>query len=376
MFKKYLIALLSATMMFSLVACGSKSDSSNSSTKDDSEVMAEAVTEEPTEDATTPETVTVKALDGSSAEVEVTVPYNPERIVVLDLAALDIIDSLGLGDRIVGLANSSNVDYLKGYMSKENVVNVGTVKEVDFEAIMACEPDAIFMGGRMGENYDALTEIAPVIRLTSDSTIGVVESTKLNATKIASVFGKESEVDALFSGFDTRIEALKEVAEGKTAVVGMTTNGGFNIVGNGGRCSIIGVEVGFNNLGNEYATESEKGGSDSASSEKAQGSKENAKSEEKSNERSGSTHGNEASFELVVSLKPDYIFVMDRDAAIATEGAKLAKEIMENELIMSTDAYKSGNLVVLEHPSVWYVAEGGINALNIMISDLESVLLQ
>jgi len=67
---------------------------------------------------------------------------------------------------------------------------------------------------------------------------------------------------------------------------------------------------------------------------------------------------------------------MDRDSAIGTEGAQLAQEIMENELVMSTDAYKNGNIVYLEHPAVWYTAEGGITALDIMLQDLESTLLE
>ena len=88
-----------------------------------------------------------------------------------------------------------------------------------------------------------------------------------------------------------------------------------------------------------------------------------------------STHGNESSFETIVEKNPDYIFVMDRDAAIGTEGAQLAQDIVENELIMETDAYKNGHIVYLEHPAVWYTAEGGINALNIMLEDLETALL-
>lgn len=88
-----------------------------------------------------------------------------------------------------------------------------------------------------------------------------------------------------------------------------------------------------------------------------------------------STHGNESSFETIVEKNPDYIFVMDRDAAIGTEGAQLAQDIVENELIMGTDAYKNGHIVYLEHPAVWYTAEGGINALNIMLEDLETSLL-
>ena len=62
---------------------------------------------------------------------------------------------------------------------------------------------------------------------------------------------------------------------------------------------------------------------------------------------------------------------MDRDAAIGTDGAQLAQDIMENELVMGTDAYKNGHLIYLAHPAVWYTAEGGITALDIMLQDLE-----
>ena len=47
---------------------------------------------------------------------------------------------------------------------------------------------------------------------------------------------------------------------------------------------------------------------------------------------------------------------------------------MENELVMGTDAYKNGTIVYLEHPAVWYTAEGGIHALDQMLADLEKEL--
>ena len=384
--KKFLFSLLTAVMLLSLTACTSKQNAEGNSSAipnnngtavnaEDADKRNEANTEEEVNAETIasnyenakPEMVAVNTLNGQSESVELVVPYDPQKIVVLDMAVLDIIDILGLGDRVVGVADSSNVEYLKGYMEKDGVVNVGTVKEVDLEKIMACEPDVIFIGGRLAASYDALSEIAPVIYLTTDTELGVVESTRKNANSIASIFGKEAEADAMFADFDARIEALKEIAAGKTAVIGMCTNGGFNLLGNNGRCSIIGVEIGFDNVGNDAAGASlEKGGN----GEKAKGE------DSKGSDSNSSAHGNESSFELVVALKPDYIFVMDRDAAIATNGAKLAKEIMENELIVNTDAYKNGNLVILEHPGVWYLAEGGVNALNIMITDLENALLK
>ncbi len=287
-----------------------------------------------------PETITISTLNGNRETMELAVPYDPQRIAVLDMASLDILDRLGVGDRVVGSATTA-LDYLQAYVTNEEIANLGTIKEADLEAVMASEPDVIFIGGRLSASYDALSEIAPVIYLATDAEIGVVESVRQNATTIASLFGLEAEVDALMADFDARIAALAAFAEGQNAIVGLCTSGSFNVLGSDGRCSMISVEIGFDNLGDGDVT---------------------------------STHGNESSFELIVELNPDYIFVLDRDAAIATEGAKLAQEIVENELVMETDAYKNGHIVYLAHPTVWYTAEGGITALDIMLQDLESAL--
>lgn len=90
-----------------------------------------------------------------------------------------------------------------------------------------------------------------------------------------------------------------------------------------------------------------------------------------------STHGNEASWETIVKLNPEYMFVMDRNTAInAQEGNPAAKDAIENDLIKELDVYKNGNIVYLAHPNVWYTAEGGIQALDIMLQDIESALIK
>lgn len=37
-------------------------------------------------------------------------------------------------------------------------------------------------------------------------------------------------------------------------------------------------------------------------------------------------------------------------------------------------AAENGKIIYLEHPAVWYTAEGGITALDVMLSDLEESL--
>ena len=289
------------------------------------------------------ETVMIQSLNGAGEEIELTVPANPKRIAILDMASLDILNSLGVSDRVVGSA-TTKLPYLSDIVNAEDVANLGTIKEADLEAVMACEPDVIFIGGRLSKNYDALSEIAPVVYLSTDSELGVMESVRKNAGIVASMFGLEDKVDELMSGFDARIATLAEAAKDKTAIVGMCTSGSFNVMGNDGRCSIIGREIGFENVSVDANIDT-------------------------------ATHGNEASFEFVVKQNPQYIFVLDRDAAINVEGAQLARDIMENELVMGLDAYQEGHVVYLANPAVWYTAEGGVTALDIMLSDIESALL-
>lgn len=328
--KKLTTLVLALAMVFGLAACGNKNSGTTS--------------KEDTNKTEKPKTVTIKSFNANNEETDLEVPYDAQRIAVMDMAALDILDSLGLGDRVVG-SSSTSLDYLQEYVTNDEIADLGTIKEADMEAVMSCEPDVIFIGGRLAQSYDALSEIAPVVYLSTDTEIGLVKSVEKNAKTIASMFGLEDDVKDLMDGYDARIEKLKAFAEGKTAIIGMCTSGGFNVLGNDGRCALIGNEVGFENIGLDANVDT-------------------------------STHGNEASFEFVVEKNPDYIFVLDRDAAIGTDGAQLAKDIMENELIMGTDAYKDGKIVYLEHPAVWYTAEGGVNALGFMLEDLENALLK
>lgn len=312
-------AVLAVALAFMLSGCSGSGESSES----------------------TSETITIQALNGSGETADIEVPYDPQRIAILDMACLDILDNLGLGDRVVGSASTS-IDYLQDYVTNENIANLGTIKEADLEAVAAAEPDIIFIGGRLSASYDDLAAIAPVVYIATDTEKGLVQSVNDNATTIASIFGLESEVEEKMSGFNDRIAALQEVANGHTALITTYTSSSVNVLGNDGRCSIIGSEIGFDNLAAGETT---------------------------------STHGNETSFETIVQQNPEYIFVLNRDAAIGTDGADQAQEIVENSLTQNTQAYQDGNIIYLEHPAVWYTAEGGITALDTMLSDLEGALL-
>ena len=313
-----------------------------------STLAAEAVTEQVAEK---PETIQIRGLNGNREVTEIEVPYDPERIAILDMPALDIIDALELGDRVVGSAKVT-IDYLSEYNPEDSggaIANLGTVKTADLEQVAISEPDIIFIGGRLSESYEALSEIAPVVYLAVDYEKGMVESTEENAKTIASIFGKEAEVDAMMEGFQARIDALRPLVKNKNILLSMYNNNAMSILDSESQLNILVKELEGNNLG-ESIGETEK-----------------------------ATHGEDASWETIVSLDPEYLFVLDRSTATGTveDGVLGAREVVENELIKELNVYKNDKIIYLiNHANVWYTSTGGIQALDVMLADLEEALFE
>lgn len=343
--KKVLSLTLALAMIFCMAACGNTATNNNGAGNESNISTENNLTEE-----NKPETITIQALNANKEMTDIEVPYNPERIAVLDMPALDIVDALGMGDRIVGSAKVT-IEYLTDYNPDDSngaIMNLGTVKTADLEKVAACEPDIIFIGGRLSSIYADLEAIAPVVYLGVDYEKGVVESTKYNAQTIASIFGKEAEVDAMFTDFQPRIDSLNTVLNEKNVLLGMYNSNALGLMDTQSQLNIIANELGANNLG-ETVGEVDK-----------------------------ATHGEEASWETIITLNPEYLFILDRSTATgdAEEGVLGAREVIENDLIKELDVYKDNKIVYfIDHANVWYTSTGGVQALDTMLADLESALL-
>lgn len=297
------------------------------------------------------ETVKIQALNANKEMVDLEVPYNPKSIAILDMPALDIVDALGVGDRVVGSAKVT-IEYLTDYNPDDSdgaIMNLGTVKTADLEKVAACDPDIIFIGGRLASVYADLEAIAPVVYLGVDYEKGILESTKENAKTIATIFGKEAEVGAMFTDFQSRIDTLKNILEGKGVALGMYNSNALGLMGTASQLNLIVNELGAINLGESVGEE-----------EKA-------------------AHGEEASWETIMTLNPEYMFILDRSTATEAtdEGVMGVREVIENELIKEMDVYKEGKIVYfIEHANVWYTSTGGVQALDVMLTDLERSLIK
>lgn len=121
--KKLFTLLLAVVMMMSCLAgCSAPTNEGSSSTPESTiestvestvETTAESIVEDTGADNEKPEKITITCIDGTKDEntIQLEVPYDPQKIAVCDMAALDILVILDLQDRIVCVATTT-LDYL------------------------------------------------------------------------------------------------------------------------------------------------------------------------------------------------------------------------------------------------------------------------
>ena len=126
----------------------------------------------------------------------------PKRIAILSTAGLDIVDSLGLGDKVVGIPKDS-IDYLEKFYNDDRILKLDSN---DPSSIIKCQPDLIILDVG-NSNFESIKKIAPVISIqTQNINLKIIES---NAKSIAAIFGREKIVDDLISKYQQRINESK-----------------------------------------------------------------------------------------------------------------------------------------------------------------------
>lgn len=266
---------------------------------------------------------------------ETTVEKNPERVVVFDIPTLDTMEALGI-DNVVGVPTSTYPENLSKYDSDE-YTKVGTVKEVDLEAIKSADPDLIIIGGRQADYYDQLKEIAPTISVSKDNT-DYVGSVKENINLIGELFEVEDKASEELTKVEDRLNEVKELVNGKKALTVMVNEGDLSVYSENSRYALL-----YQGLGFKTADETIE----------------------------DSTHGQKVTFEYLAEQNPEYLIVLDRGAA--TGGESTAESVLDNDLVKSMDAYKNGKIIYLD-AYTWYINDGGLNSINIMIDDIANGL--
>lgn len=313
MMKKYVLGL---TVIFGLVLSGCTSDKKEDTTKES--VVSEKI-----------EKVTVTDSNGEKLEIN----QDPKKVVVFDMGALDTIRELGKEDTVIGAPLKTLPTYLDSY---KGVENAGGMKEPDLEKINAMQPELIIISGRQEDMKQELEKIAPTLYLDVDNK-EAWQSTMANIETIGTIYDKEDEAKEKVQELTVKRDNLRKMTEksGKTGLMSLVNEGSLSVYGPDSRFGII--YEGFGVIPADKEIEA-------------------------------STHGQEVSYEYVLEVNPDILFVVDRTKAIGGDDGK--NNVADNTLVKETTAGKDGKVISLT-PDVWYLAGGGIESTRLMMENVE-----
>ena len=318
LFKRSLLAAMMTALIASIGMAGCSSAESN-----DSE-PADAKTENQTADnasnVANNDNVSVATIAVDTTKGKVDLAMNPSPLVVYDMTLMQDLAALDVA--VDGMPSGLLLNNLHSKTQPEPK-SVGTVFEPDLEALNAMQPQAILVGSRMAEKYDALSSIAPTLDMTID-TANIYESSKQRLHDLGALFGKSAQAAKLQGNIDGLIADTKTLTKDKGKGLVVMVNGNkLSAYGDKSRYGFIHTVLDIPMADDQIAD---------------------------------ARHGQPVSFEYLQKTNPDWLFVVDRSAAIGEDGAG-AKAVLDNPLVAQTNAWSKNQVVYLSPDS--YLAFGG-----------------
>lgn len=329
--KKSIFSKLSVFVtIFALMLSGCAGASTESSAEQSSEPASESVSESVSETAE-PESSVSEPEGAATVEITdvhgtVVVPVNPKNVVALDNRTFETLSDWGI--ELVAVPKGV-MPAESPYVKDEAVQDIGSHNEPNLEIIAAADPELVIVGQRFAGYYDEIKALVPnaaVIDLNFDVSTdaespgdNLVNGLKNSTTVLGQIFDKTEQADQLNADFD------KAIADAKAAY--NTTDTVMSVVVSGG-------EIGFSapRSGRVWGPMYEVFGWTSAL------------------EVDGSTsdhQGDDISVEAIAQSNPDWIFVLDRDAAVSSvDDAVPAQDVINNSpALQNTTAVTSGHIV-------------------------------
>lgn len=317
-FKRPLLTAMVTALVATISVTGCSSPESNDSEPADAKTenqTADHASNVANNDAVSVEKITVDTVKGN-----VELAMNPSPLVVYDMTLMQDLAALDVA--VDGMPSGLKLDNLQSKTQPEPKT-VGTVFEPDLEALNAMQPQAILVGSRMAEKYDALSSIAPTLDMTID-TANIYESSKQRLHDLGALFGKSAQAAKLQGNIDGLIDETKTLTKDKGKGLVVMVNGNkLSAYGDKSRYGFIHTVLDIPMADDQIAD---------------------------------ARHGQPISFEYIQKTNPDWLFVVDRSAAIGEDGAG-AKAVLDNPLVAQTNAWNKNQVVYLSPDS--YLAFGG-----------------
>lgn len=266
-----------------------------------------------------------ETVEFTDAHGTVSIPVNPQRVVSLDNRTFETLANWDI--ELVAVPKGV-MDASSPYVLDENVQDIGNHREPNLEILAAADPELVIVGQRFASYYDDIKAIVPnavVIDLNFDvseeaATPGenLVNGFKETTTLLGQIFNKEAEATALINDLDTSIANAKAAYNGEDTVMSVIVSGGnigFSAPGAGRVWGPL-----YEILGLVGSLDVENTTSDH--------------------------QGDEISVEAIAQSNPKWLFVLDRDAAVADTNSSPAQDVIDNSpALQNTTAIKEGNFV-------------------------------
>ena len=256
----------------------------------------------------------------------VTVPVNPKTVVALDNRTFETLSDWGIE---LAAAPKGVMPKDSPYVANEAVQDIGTHNDPNLEIIAAVNPDLVIVGQRFASKYEEIKALVPnavVINLNFDVSTeaeapgdNLVNGLKNSTLALGQIFDKNEEAAQLVADFDAAIEKAKAAYNGTDTVISVVVSGG---------------NIGYSapRSGRVWGPMHEIFGWVSAL------------------DVSGATsdhQGDDISVEAIAQSNPDWLFVLDRDAATsAAATASPAEDVINNApALQNVTAVTAGQIV-------------------------------
>jgi iron complex transport system substrate-binding protein len=317
--KRFASIMPTVVLVLALAACSSSNQAGGSSAPGSSATPESA----PAQSSESGKSAIVEITDSHGT---VTVPVNPKNVVSLDNRTFETLEAWGV--RLAAVPKAvMPADSV--YVKDESVQNIGNHNEPNLEIIAAVNPELVIVGQRFAKYYEEIKKLVPnaaVIDVNidvsaEDGTAGenLVNGFKNVTTMLGQIFDKEEEAKQLIEQFDQALEKAKAAYNGTDTVMSVIVSGGnigYSAPHNGRVWGPL-----YDIFGWVPSLQIENATSDH--------------------------QGDEISVEAIAQSNPDWLFVLDRDAAISSLEEKVpARDVINNApALQNTTAVKKGRIV-------------------------------
>ncbi|APX33378.1 iron ABC transporter substrate-binding protein [Brachybacterium sp. P6-10-X1] len=266
---------------------------------------------------------------GAAGTVEVednngphTVEVPPTSVVATDNRTFETLEAWGV---TLSAAARALMPSTNSYRDDESIIDLGNHREPDLEAVVAAEPTLIINGQRFAQYHDDFAKYAPdatILELDPREGEPFAAELKRQVSTLGTIFEKEAEAKELATGLDAAMERVAAAYDGSSTVMAVTVSGG---------------EIGFIAPGQGRTLGWTFDAFDLVPALEVEGASEDHQ-------------GDDISVEAIASSDPDWILVMDRDAAISADDPSYqpAAEVLEgSEALAGVTAIAEGNLVYM-----------------------------